>query len=98
MEVKIYLDCIIIGNVLYFFLDANMTSEPRKCTKCRRKMHKDELFYHSMDVDLLNLCTTCFDKQVRKRNISPDRFQLMVYCLTPGIWIRIYIKAINISH
>ena len=83
-----------------FFLDANMTSEPRKCTKCRRKMHKDELFYHSMDVDLLNLCTTCFDKQVSTRcfPVSKDDFELMVYCLPPGIRIGIYTKALNISY
>ena len=89
---------IIIGNVLYFFLDATMTSEQRKCDKCRRKMDKDELFYHSRDDDWLNYCTTCFDKQVSKRcfPVSKDDFQLMVYCLPPGIRIGIYTKALNI--
>ena len=68
-----------------------MMSEPRDCNKCDRKMDKDELFYHSRDDEDLDLCTTCFDKKVNKRKISPDDFQLMVYCLPPGIWIRIYI-------
>ena len=75
---------IVTGNVLYF-LDANMMSEPRDCNKCDRKMDKDELFYHSRDDEDLDLCTTCFDKKVNKRKISPDDFQLMVYCLPPGI-------------
>ena len=72
-------------NCIIFFLDANMMSEPRDCNKCDRKMDKDELFYHSKDDEDLDLCTTCFDKKVNKRKISPDDFQLMVYCLPPGI-------------
>ena len=74
-----------------------MMSEPRDCNKCDRKMDKDELFYHSRDDEDLDLCTTCFDKKVNKRKISPDDFQLMVYCLPPGIQLKLYIyKRTNI--
>ena len=83
--------------IIFFFLDANMTSDPRECNRCGRKTDKDELFYHYRHDDYIDYCTTCFDIQKQFETIFPERYQLMVYCLPPGIRIRIYKNALIIS-